>query len=547
MEEPSRNQHDPAAHTPSTHVVIAVCGCGNDGRLGLGTLESKSRITLVPFFLGTVLREGHNNAADMNGSGEPLGTILAVRVGGYHNFAITTTGVYGWGLNEHGQLGLGRGSASSVPLPTRIPFFDEETVIDIQCGAYHTFAWTKKGLFVCGKNSDGQLGLLDEGDHLSFTTLLTAAQANNSNVRESDEIGECRLIQQGQLTHVSCGTHHTLLAFRDVVVVREDNGEVQRQQAPPPKCYPLLIAAAGKGDFGELGYDGDAWSVLQAKTKTMQYALSHGLQKQQEETDSDARIRICMEKKWKAVKPRRALFSSLHFQPVLFPILLDQMVAPPATCYREILSLHAMHLHSAAILRERTYTENQSGNAGRIRTFHWGCYYCNVPEDDASSIPREDEKEGVFLHAGNETLFRYTTTPPAEVEVMGSGMLGLGEEDSLVTSWTPLPLPHGAKNLCIRAITGREHYLILLENTLVVGFGDNMHGQLGVGESQDVVLCPTVLLRTGDEMETATPFAGGCRWKVQSIRDAACGVRHSVYLVEICCLSTTDVTSAPQA
>ncbi|RNF24278.1 putative chromatin binding protein [Trypanosoma conorhini] len=534
MEAASRIQHDPAAQNASPKVAIAVCGCGNDGRLGLGTFESKSRITVLPFFLGTVLREGDRGATEERGAGETVGSIRAVRVGGYHNFVITTTGVYGWGLNEHGQLGLGRGSAASVPLPTRIPFFDGETVIDIQCGAYHTLAWTKRGLFVCGKNSDGQLGLPAEDDHHSFATLLTAAQVNDSDVREGDEIGGCRLIQRGQLTHMSCGTHHTLLAFADVVVVREGNDEMQQQQ------YPLLIAAAGKGDFGELGYDGDAWSVLRAKAKTMQYALCHGLQLHQEESDADAHLRISLQKKWKPMKPRRAPFSSSCFQPVVFPLLLEQMVTPSGMCSREIVSLRAMHLHSSALLRENKFTEKEPGDAGRIRTFHWGCYYCDVLEDDASSIPREEAKEGVSLHAGNEALFRYTTTPPAEVEVMGSGVLGLGAEDSFVPVWTPLPLPHEAKNLSIRAMTGREHYLILLENTLVIGFGDNMHGQLGIGESEDVVLCPTVLLRTGDEVKSAVPFAGECRWKIQSIRDAACGVRHSVYLVEVCRVSSAN-------
>ncbi|PWU88607.1 putative regulator of chromatin condensation [Trypanosoma cruzi] len=542
MEETSRNHHDHPGRDPSSRVAIAVCGCGNDGRLGLGKCESQSRITLLPFFLESALHKENGNGSEGNGTEELIGGIRAVRVGGYHNFVITTTGVYGWGLNENGQLGLGSHSAACVPLPTRIPFFNEMTVIDIQCGAYHTFAWTTNGLFVCGKNIDGQLGLPGEEDHFSFSMLLTAAQANNSSVREDEESGGCRLIKRGQLTHMSCGTHHTLLAFRDVFVVNEIQDETQQQH------YQLLIAAAGKGDFGELGYDGDMWSVLEAKTKAMQSALCHGLRRQQEEKDSDAAMPISLERRWKPLKPRRAVFSSWRFQPVRLPILLDPIEAPSDKPTCEIVSLHAMHLHSAVVLRDNS-VESRSGGVGRKRTFHWGCYYLNVLEDDASSIPREEEREEVSLHAGNESLFRYFTsasTSHAAVEVMGSGVLGLGEEDSFVKSWTPLPLPQEAKNLCVRAITGREHYLILLEDTLVVGFGDNMHGQLGAGCVEDVVLDPTVVLRAGDAVRSPASLAGEGLWRVEAIHDAACGVRHSVYLLKISSVTSAESSSTPR-
>ncbi|KEG13686.1 chromatin binding protein [Trypanosoma grayi] len=534
---PKSHNYDDDVSRRRTHIAIAVCGCGHDGRLGLGSCDSQSRVTLIPFFLS-----GNNNDVD----NQLVGTIRAVRVGGYHNFAITTTGVYGWGLNENGQLGLGHGSPAYVPLPMRIPFFDKSDVIEIACGAYHTFAWTHEGLFACGKNEDGQLGLSGEKDHIEFTTVLTAAQANNSDATGHEVNGGCRLIRRGQLTHVSCGTHHTLLAFRDVEVEREKDSEVQKQH------YPILIAAAGKGDFGELGYDGDAWSVLQAKAKSMQAALradAQQHQQQQHDNDSTVTVQGLPEKKWKPLKQRRAVFSSEAFQPVGLPLLLERAAASSCVCPFEIVSLHAMHLHSSVVLRDTSAVERDAG-VGCMQTFHWGCYYCNAVEDDASSIPRSAGEE-VCLHAGNETLFRYNaaTAPCMRVEVMGSGVLGLGEEDSFKTVWVPLPLPPEAEGHRVSAITGREHYLILLNDTLVVGFGDNMFGQLGVDDKMiDVVLRPTVVLRVGDHLRSPSAADGNGEsvWGVESIRDVGCGVRHSVFLVEVY-RQPADVTAEADA
>nr|CCC95301.1 unnamed protein product [Trypanosoma congolense IL3000] len=499
--------------TDTNSTVIAVCGCGHDGRLGIGSNESQSRVVVVPFFLGTT-----------DGDGRPLGSIRAARVGGYHNFVITTEGVYGWGLNEDGQLGLGRGSSSCISVPTRIPFLDGKCIKDIACGAHHTFAWTSDGLYACGRNEDGQLGLPSRGAYFSFTMVLSNSQANVGADDGGSEVsqGACSLIKHGQLTHVSCGTHHTLLAFRDVAVLMDENVTGDNIVK-----FSVLVAAAGKGDFGELGYDGDAWSILQSKAKTMQTALESAARRNQNgfpENGTAPELVNDVQKHWKPLKQRRAPFSSDRFQPVGLSVLLPCHNSDESAIPYEVVSLNAMHLHSAIALRELHTTEGSSSSSCDTRTFHWGCYYCGDVEDDASSVPREEER-GTTLHAGNEIIFRYRKAPSSEavLEVKGDGVLGLGEEDSRAKTWVPLPLPPGVGAVdSVRTVVGRDHFLIQLSDSVVVGFGDNMHGQLAAGSVKDSLLTPSVVIRNGNELMVPVGTSGvdfSVRWRVERVAD----------------------------
>ncbi|SCU70779.1 regulator of chromatin condensation, putative [Trypanosoma equiperdum] len=538
-------ENTPEPTEAATSTVIAVCGCGNDGRLGIGISDTQYKVVLIPFFLGSA-----------DSDGRPLGNIRTVRVGGYHNFVITTEGVYGWGLNENGQLGMGRGSPACVSVPTRIPFFDGKNTKDIVCGAYHTFAWTEDGLYACGKNEDGQLGLPCDDGLFSFTLVLSALQVNGdaSNTADQcggreDAAGAYGLLKRGQLTHVSCGTHHTLLALRDATLATGEADDSVAQH----RSHPLLVLAAGKGDFGELGYDGDMWSILQAKAKTMQSALQNAARKTQGVDPMETEASACIddkERQWKPKKQRRAAFSSERFQPVGLPVLLECLSTQAGTGSLEVVDLQAMHLHSAVTVRCKSAPGDGSCDTDHVRTFHWGCYYCNEVEDDASSVPRE-EAEAVTLHAGNEIMFRYHKAPQllTEIEVMGSGLIGLGEEDSFSKTWVPLPLPSDAEPVnCVHNIVGREHFLIQLDNTTVVGFGDNMHGQLGAGKTKDSLILPTVILRTGSVLMCPAGVSGvdlTVRWKVERVNDTLCGVRHSLFVLEVSSFIVNTFANGP--
>jgi len=76
---------------------------------------------------------------------------------------LTKKGLFGCGCNNYGQLGLG--NTENLNTLARINI---ENVLSFSCGIYHSIVQTKTGLYSCGDNNDGQLGL---GDNLPKNTL----------------------------------------------------------------------------------------------------------------------------------------------------------------------------------------------------------------------------------------------------------------------------------------------------------------------------------------------------------------------------------------
>jgi len=68
--------------------------------------------------------------------------------------------VYGWGLNDYGQLGTG--NFESVPVPSLVPVLRNKNITRISAGSEHGIALSKEGLaWSFGRNEGGQLGLSD--------------------------------------------------------------------------------------------------------------------------------------------------------------------------------------------------------------------------------------------------------------------------------------------------------------------------------------------------------------------------------------------------
>ncbi|XP_072973350.1 ultraviolet-B receptor UVR8 [Typha angustifolia] len=117
----------------------ALWGNGDYGRLGLGSLESRWKPTVCPFF-----------------EEDPP---VSIACGGAHTLFLTESRrVFSTGLNNFGQLGIT--SSMSHTLEPMEVFGLPEKVAEISAGYYHSCAVTEDGkLFVWGNNSTGQLGL----------------------------------------------------------------------------------------------------------------------------------------------------------------------------------------------------------------------------------------------------------------------------------------------------------------------------------------------------------------------------------------------------
>ena len=85
--------------------------------------------------------------------------IADISCGVQHALAITPGGnIYGWGDNQYGQVGLGKGSESFISKPTRIKKF-EEIIIRIMCSFNRSFALTNEGMvYSWGTNYGCDLG-----------------------------------------------------------------------------------------------------------------------------------------------------------------------------------------------------------------------------------------------------------------------------------------------------------------------------------------------------------------------------------------------------
>ncbi|XP_038561956.1 probable E3 ubiquitin-protein ligase HERC3 [Micropterus salmoides] len=117
--------------------------------------------------------------------------LVQIAAGGEQSFALSVSGgVFGWGRNDCGQLGLGDTADRHTPTPVHC--LNMKKTVQISCGKDHTAALTKDGaVFTFGSGTYGQLG------HNSFSNELRP-----------------RLVAElwgAKVTKIACGRHHTLV------------------------------------------------------------------------------------------------------------------------------------------------------------------------------------------------------------------------------------------------------------------------------------------------------------------------------------------------
>uniref|UniRef100_A0A3B3SQX4 Retinitis pigmentosa GTPase regulator b n=1 Tax=Paramormyrops kingsleyae TaxID=1676925 RepID=A0A3B3SQX4_9TELE len=153
---------------------------------------------------------------------------LKICCGDDHTALITGNGkLYMFGVNNWGQLGLG--TKAAVNKPTCVKALKTEKVKLAACGRNHTLVYTSRGnLYVAGGNSEGQLGLGDCKERVSFERLpffrgreaikMLAAGCNTS----AALTGEGKLFMWGDNREgqIGLGNESRALKPRDVAVGR---------------------------------------------------------------------------------------------------------------------------------------------------------------------------------------------------------------------------------------------------------------------------------------------------------------------------------------
>jgi len=84
--------------------------------------------------------------------------IFDIHCGGYFSLVLSSKGLFSFGDNEVGQLGIGS-QEKRISAPTQILFFQNLEIHKIACGVMHCLVHCSKGLFSFGSNGCGQLGL----------------------------------------------------------------------------------------------------------------------------------------------------------------------------------------------------------------------------------------------------------------------------------------------------------------------------------------------------------------------------------------------------
>ncbi|KAM4807743.1 putative E3 ubiquitin-protein ligase HERC6 [Rhinophrynus dorsalis] len=168
-------------------------GQNNDGQLGLGKqVPNQTSPQLVKSLKGIPL--------------------VQVTAGGAQSFALSMMGtVFAWGKNNAGQLGFKSEPKKGMFKPCAVSSLRNLGVVYISCGDEHTAVLSKDGsVYTFGDDTYGQLG-----------------QSSRNQTSIPQKIEE----YVGQISHLACGSYHTMLyLFTSNRIVSFGQGS-QRQQA----------------------------------------------------------------------------------------------------------------------------------------------------------------------------------------------------------------------------------------------------------------------------------------------------------------------------
>lgn len=166
--------------TPSNGTIVVSWGRGEDGQLGHGDAEERTKPQAIFSLMGRGIRH------------VTCGAEYSVCLG---SSTSDSEEVYAWGWADFGRLGLG--DCSDVFIPTPIPAFSGKRVWAVACGDTHTLVCLEGSgeLYSFGRNQNGQLGLGDTEDSVAPRLVKT--------------------LQGKKVIGIAAGAEHSLLCTSD--------------------------------------------------------------------------------------------------------------------------------------------------------------------------------------------------------------------------------------------------------------------------------------------------------------------------------------------
>lgn len=213
-------------------------GIGSSGQLGIGTDATKNSPTVISGLKGKYIHEvacGAMHTCALTAQGEvyswgdgtyaQLGVdcrspvlkqstmslspilisklvghkIVTISAGAGHTLALDISGVlFGWGMCNQGQLGIGPTTEKFIGEPQEIEAMHGKVVVSIACGIAHSIFLLSSGTIeCCGMNTFGQLGF--SSSDLDGSKNVTTPRAPQLPTEATG------------ITHIACGGAHTLV------------------------------------------------------------------------------------------------------------------------------------------------------------------------------------------------------------------------------------------------------------------------------------------------------------------------------------------------
>jgi alpha-tubulin suppressor-like RCC1 family protein len=136
--------------------------------------------------------------------------VVDISCGARHSLVLTNYGeVYAWGRNWDGQIGNGCNDDQLIPI--KVKGFNNERVVMISCGRFHSMALTECGhVYSWGDNECGQLGIRKKVETPNSPIIIEIKRNNKIN---------------HTFKKISCGHSHSLLLSEEGVIYAFGNNE----------------------------------------------------------------------------------------------------------------------------------------------------------------------------------------------------------------------------------------------------------------------------------------------------------------------------------
>uniref|UniRef100_A0A1I8H4N3 Regulator of chromosome condensation n=1 Tax=Macrostomum lignano TaxID=282301 RepID=A0A1I8H4N3_9PLAT len=166
--------------------------------------------------------------------------IVSMDCGEGHAVMVAASGrVFGFGLNDYGQLGLGSKATQAKPAVVKQLKEDGVKAVKVACGPTHTLVLADDGIvYGYGNNSDGQI----TGDEADFTRPVEVEQLENVEVRD---------LAAGRAFSLAVSKKGELLAWGGNTegCLGQEDPDLPGSPDPMPVHLPGRVAAVSAGSY----------------------------------------------------------------------------------------------------------------------------------------------------------------------------------------------------------------------------------------------------------------------------------------------------------